>query len=190
MYGTIFLLGIILSGNEVSQILLSLVLSYYGGTRNRPKWIAFGTLSSALSCFVLALPHLLYGPGEDAIRLTRQYIDATGAVSLAEFLKAHFLIYLLIFQDISFISQYGKHEDPILHCHANKPPQDCDANSLSSDYSVVPLVLIFLSQFILGIGTTLYYVLGQTYIDDNTDKADAPRLLGTIKSTLYYLLIV
>lgn len=92
MYGTIFLLGIILSGNEVSQILLSLVLSYYGGTRNRPKWIAFGTLSSALSCFVLALPHLLYGPGEDAIRLTRQYIDATGAVSLAEFLNADFLI--------------------------------------------------------------------------------------------------
>lgn len=45
-------------------------------------------------------------------------------------------------------------------------------------FSYVPLVLIFLSQFILGIGNTLYYSLGQSYLDDNTKKTNTPKLLG------------
>lgn len=45
-------------------------------------------------------------------------------------------------------------------------------------FSVVPLVLIFLSQFILGIGNTLYYSLGQSYLDDNTKKTNTPMMLG------------
>lgn len=44
--------------------------------------------------------------------------------------------------------------------------------------SIVPLVLIFLSQFVLGIGNTLYYALGQTYLDDNTKKTNTPLLLS------------
>ncbi|XP_044740891.1 solute carrier organic anion transporter family member 74D-like isoform X2 [Chrysoperla carnea] len=152
-------LGIVLSGNEVSQILLSIFLSYYGGQRNRPRWIAIGTLSSALSCFVLALPHFLYGAGEDALRLTEEYVRQTPMAK-------------------SFISELSLKKDPILHCMANKPEEDCDNNAITSDLSITPLVLIFLSQFILGIGTTLFYVLGQTYVDDNTEKTDTPKLLG------------
>lgn len=44
--------------------------------------------------------------------------------------------------------------------------------------SILPLVLIFLSQFVLGIGNTLYYALGQTYLDDNTKKSNTPLLLS------------
>lgn len=65
--------GIILSGNEISQILLSLVLAYYGGQRDRPRWIAWGIFFSALSCFILASPHFMFGAGDDAFRLTDQY---------------------------------------------------------------------------------------------------------------------
>ena len=39
-------------------------------------------------------------------------------------------------------------------------------------------MLIFLSQFILGIGNTLYYSLGQSYLDDNTKKTNTPMMLG------------
>lgn len=52
------------------------------------------------------------------------------------------------------------------------------SNSASGEYSIVPPLLVFLSQFILGVGTTLYYSLGQTYIDDNTKKKNTPLLLG------------
>lgn len=44
--------------------------------------------------------------------------------------------------------------------------------------SILPLVLIFLSQFVLGVGNTLYYALGQTYLDDNTKKSNTPLLLS------------
>lgn len=71
-----------MSGNEISQILLSLVLSYYGGQRNRPRWIAWGVVFCALSCFILAAPHFIYGAGEDALALTKEFMDAENALSL------------------------------------------------------------------------------------------------------------
>lgn len=41
-------------------------------------------------------------------------------------------------------------------------------------FSYVPLILIFMSQFVLGIGNTLYYSLGQSYLDDNTKQRNTP----------------
>lgn len=74
--------GIILSGNEISQILLSLILSYAGGQRNRPRWIAWGVVFCALSCFILVLPHFIYGPGDDALHLTQEFKDANIDISI------------------------------------------------------------------------------------------------------------
>lgn len=39
-------------------------------------------------------------------------------------------------------------------------------------------MLIFLSQFVLGIGNTLYYALGQAYLDDNTHRSNTPLVLS------------
>lgn len=69
--------GLILSGNEISQILLSVILAYIGGNSNRPRFIAIGVIFCALSCFILASPHFIYGAGEDALKLTKEYADAT-----------------------------------------------------------------------------------------------------------------
>jgi len=65
-----------MSGNEISQILLSLTLSYYGGQGNRPLWIAWGVAFSGLSCYILVLPHMVYGPGQNALALTEEYLDS------------------------------------------------------------------------------------------------------------------
>ncbi|XP_076246769.1 organic anion transporting polypeptide 33Ea [Calliopsis andreniformis] len=143
--------GLILSGNEISQI-LSLILTYYGGSGHRPRWIAVGVGLSAFSCLVLALPHFLYGPGKDALALTKEYLDQTllNATTVPE--------------DLAICPRVAK-------------PEPCDEEALQ-DVSILPRLLVFLSQFILGIGTTLYYGLGQTYLDDNTKKKNTPMLLG------------
>lgn len=73
VYFSLQIPGIILSGNEISQILLSLILAYYGGQRDRPRWIARGIFFSALSCFILASPHFMFGAGDDAFQLTEEY---------------------------------------------------------------------------------------------------------------------
>lgn len=143
--------GLILSGNEISQI-LSLLLTYYGGSGHRPKWIAIGVGLSAFSCLVLALPHFLFGPGRDAMALTKEYLDRT------------LLNTTTIPEDLAICPRVVK-------------PQLCDEESML-DVSILPRLLVFLSQFILGIGTTLYYGLGQTYLDDNTEKKNTPMLLG------------
>lgn len=107
---------------------------------------------SALSCLVLALPHFIFGPGRDALALTKEYLDQTllNATTLP--------------RDIAI-------------CPRTNEPEHCDDEALL-DVSLLPRLLVFLSQFILGIGTTLYYGLGQTYLDDNTKKKNTPMLLG------------
>lgn len=62
-----------LSGNDISQVLLAIFLSYYGTFGHRPRWLGVGVMFTAASCFSAALPHLMYGPGQDAIDLA----DAT-----------------------------------------------------------------------------------------------------------------
>lgn len=143
--------GLILSGNEISQI-LSLILTYYGGSGHRPRWIAVGVGLSAFSCLVLALPHFLYGPGRDALALTKEYLDQT------------LLNATTVPKDLAI-------------CPRTNQPEQCDEEAMM-DVSILPRLLVFLSQFILGIGTTLYYGLGQTYLDDNTKKKNTPMLLG------------
>lgn len=49
---------------------------------------------------------------------------------------------------------------------------------MSGSDATIPLSLIFTSQFVLGIGTTLYFALGQTYLDDNTKKSRTPMMLA------------
>lgn len=38
--------GIISVGNDISQLLVSAVLSYYAGKGHRPRWMAFGKIES------------------------------------------------------------------------------------------------------------------------------------------------
>jgi len=49
------------------------------------------------------------------------------------------------------------------------------------DTSIVPLVLIFLSQFVAGIGVLLFFSLGGPYLDDNIKKTQSPMLFGKNK---------
>ena len=128
---------------------------YYGGAGHRPRWLATGVGFSAASCFVLALPHMIFGPGKDAMALTQEYLDRS-----------------LLNTSTSDVS------NDLSLCPGNLNDDHCDADDLE-DASTLPRLLIFLSQFILGVGTTLYFGLGQTYLDDNTKKKDTPLLLGS-----------
>lgn len=46
-----------------------MLLSYIGNYGHRPRWMCLGVLSAALGGFLAALPHFIYGPGEDAVRI-------------------------------------------------------------------------------------------------------------------------
>ena len=54
-------LGILLSGNECSQIMLSLLLTYFGGHGHRPRLVSLGVICSGISSLLIIVPHFAYG---------------------------------------------------------------------------------------------------------------------------------
>lgn len=65
--------GIISSGNDISQVFASILLTYYASGKNKPRWMSYSLYAIALYCLMSAMPHFLYGPGKDALQLTEEY---------------------------------------------------------------------------------------------------------------------
>lgn len=69
-------IGIIMAGLDCTNLLASWLISYYGGRKHRPRWLGFGLISIMLYCLLTSLPHFIYGPGTDALQLTREFIES------------------------------------------------------------------------------------------------------------------
>ncbi|XP_055606814.1 solute carrier organic anion transporter family member 74D [Uranotaenia lowii] len=146
--------GIISVGNDISSLFLSAILSYYAGKGNRPRWISFGLFTIVTFCWLTALPHLLYGPGEAALFLTTEFgatYDENQTKEVFEAQKAKTL------------------------CRANGTRgAECE----TEEGNLAPQAILFVAQFISGIGSSLYYTLGVSYMDDNIKKSKTPALVS------------
>ncbi|XP_063868487.1 solute carrier organic anion transporter family member 74D-like [Scylla paramamosain] len=153
--------GTILCGNDISQVILAMVLGYYGNYGNRPRWVGVGVLCAAISCFLAALPHLLYGPGQDALDLVAA-------------MNAH--------RD-NTLDNTTVRVKKMEVCHSYSGDA-CDegqdgilgglAQSGSNTAYIGPIILFFVSQFFVGISISLFYSIGLTYLDDNVNKKTYP----------------
>ena len=63
---------------DISGLFSSFPLAYLGSRGHKTRWVAAGTLLVGLSCFLRLLPHLIYGPGQDALALTVEYGGSYG----------------------------------------------------------------------------------------------------------------
>ncbi|KAL7736165.1 hypothetical protein ACLKA6_003711 [Drosophila palustris] len=145
--------GIISVGNDISQTLVSAVLAYYAGKGHRPRWIGFGLLTIVVFCLMTTSPHFLYGPGEDALALTKEF----GATS-----------------DENVTMEVIEEQRSKTLCRLHGGGAECEVG----EGNFAPQVLLFVAQFISGIGGSLYYTLGVSYMDDNTKKSKTPALLS------------
>lgn len=69
-------IGFIMAGLDCTNLFVSWFISYYGGRKHRPRWLGFGLISIILYCLLTSLPHFIYGPGMDALQLTKEYSDS------------------------------------------------------------------------------------------------------------------
>lgn len=92
------------------------------------------------------LPHFLYGPGDDALFLTKEC-----GSKLQEEMKNKFL------------------------CQNSS---NLDNNCKEESGNFAPQVLLFVAQVVSGIGGSLYYSLGISYMDDNIQKSKTPALIS------------
>ncbi|XP_055915762.1 solute carrier organic anion transporter family member 1A5 [Eupeodes corollae] len=71
----------------------------------------------------------------------------------------------------------SKTEDAL--CTSTLPPIELSALTLDPDQSRLgTLVLLFVLQFFIGMGTLAFFVIGITYIDDNSQSIDSPAAIG------------
>lgn len=98
------------------------------------------------------LPHFLYGPGEDALLLTKEYKTKQSTNS-------------------SVIP--NKHRK-FLCLEKENREMECEAE----DGNFAPQVLLFIAQLVSGVGGSLYYTLGVSYMDDNIQKSKTPALIS------------
>lgn len=97
------------------------------------------------------MPHFLYGSGEEAENLTKEF-GAFQNSTVTEYLKSKTLCRLNLGTD----------------------SDECD----KKEGNLMPQILLFIGQLIAGIGQSLYYTLGTAYIDDNVKKSKTPALIS------------
>lgn len=134
--------GFISTGNDISSLFISAILAYYAGKSHRPRWIGFGLFAIVLFCLLTTLPHFLYGPGDQAKSLTREYGSLRNEESTFEVLER---------------------EQRKTLCRTNTTAgiAECEME----EGNLMPQILIFIGQLVAGVGQSLYYTLGAAYID-------------------------
>lgn len=147
--------GMIQSAWDTGGLFSNIILTYLGSRGHKLRWVASGTLLVGLSCFMCLLPHLIFGPGQDALAMTVEYgasYDmAMGNSSLDKDLSEAFLC-----------SSERKYQE------------DCSMG----DFSSAPPAIFFVSFLVIGVGTSVYHTLGVSYLDDNVRKNKTPFLLA------------
>ncbi|KAK7867916.1 hypothetical protein R5R35_005269 [Gryllus longicercus] len=149
--------GIISSAWDIGSCGSVLIMGYLGRTGHKPRFVAVGMLLMSVACFGRLLPHLLYGPGQDALELTKEYGDQ-GAIVLGN----------------SSTGSAGDDRGSLCGGGGSRNEDDCsDGGSLGP-----PSIILFVSSILLGIGSSMYWTLGVAYLDDNTHKDKAPLTLA------------
>ncbi|XP_028981898.1 solute carrier organic anion transporter family member 2A1 isoform X1 [Diachasma alloeum] len=146
--------GFITIGTDVSEIFGS-VYCYYAGKGHRPRWMAVGIYLIMLYCCLSMLPHFLYGPGEDALQLTKKYNRSYHQPDANEL----------------------QHEDRETKFLCNLDHNQT-TRCVESDGHFAPPVILFIAQLIGGVGSSLFGTLGVSYMDDNFEKAQTPALVS------------
>lgn len=122
-----------------------------------------GLLTIVAFCMLTAAPHFLYGPGEDALALTAEFGALPDENATMEVLE----------------EQRSK---TLCRFRGGIECEDGEGN-------FAPQVVLFLAQFISGIGGSLYYTLGVSYMDDNIKKSKTPVLLSKLHLLFFFCFI-
>ncbi|XP_070501306.1 solute carrier organic anion transporter family member 74D-like [Chironomus tepperi] len=147
--------AIITTGNNVSSLIVSSFLAYYAGKGHRPRWIGFGLFTITMFCVFSVIPHFLYGPGEQALKLTKEYGGVENDTATLKILEGERRKFMCNSNGTTGIAECDEHED-----------------------YWIPQIFLFLGQLSIGIGQCVYNSIGVAYMDDNIKKSKTPALIS------------
>ncbi|KAG1681230.1 Solute carrier organic anion transporter family member 2A1 [Nymphon striatum] len=136
---------------EVSTLVLSLIISYLGGNKHRPRLMGLGLVISSISSLLIAIPQFLFG--------SKLYDDVNHKHSIGNetFVESNQL-------------------KNIISTNRNEICQEVPL----TEQSAIALMLIGVSLFVGNGGYVLYVNLGTTFLDDNAAKRRIPMFLGIL----------
>lgn len=70
-------MGLIYVGADITNVLASWFISYYGGKGHRPRLIGIGLLSVIIQSILMCQAHWIYGPGDEALSFTEEFKNGT-----------------------------------------------------------------------------------------------------------------
>ncbi|CAG0924004.1 unnamed protein product [Notodromas monacha] len=50
--------GVVMAGNEISEIVFAIFITYFGGKGHRPHWVSWGIWCTIIACLIMASPQL------------------------------------------------------------------------------------------------------------------------------------
>lgn len=186
--------GAIMSATEIGQIVGSLVIAYYGGRGNTPKWIAGCMTLTAVAALISTSPHFILSKAATNSRVTdsmfmQPYLtsDLSTVPSLSSVSAPSLLTST---QKANVTQQYHLcHSNDIAELQVSNltqtsglsgsmPPLQNSSPILHQEPTASVLVIFFLSLLAIGFGSTALTTLGIPYIDDIVSKEESPLYLG------------
>lgn len=144
---------------------LSPIIGYYGVRFNRSRLIGFGELLLAISCFITAMPYFIYGP----MTYSANEENHNGMFSPAPSLMA------VMIGNRTMANNFQM-------CNLFPDTEKCEDNRGSTVWPAV--YMLFIGNFIRGIGFAIYYVIAMPFMDDNVPKKNSPIFLSVMQCIL------
>ncbi len=133
--------------NDVSDICIAIILTYFGHFGHRPRWIAASSIVTGLGFIVSASPHFLTNP-LDPDAVISGIIDDTSNVNDTDIC-------------------YSDRND-LFNASTTLGNEQCDEGSQGGLFG--PVKWLILGQIVAGLGSAVFYPLAVSYLDDCVGK--------------------
>ncbi|KAG1677190.1 Solute carrier organic anion transporter family member 2B1 [Nymphon striatum] len=135
--------------SDISTFIFSIILTYYGGNKHRPRMVAIGLIFWSTAMILIVSPQLIYGPKE----LSESIYD----------------------KDFNSSSLTNSFE---LSCERARNETCGKDSSTVNTSSIISLCLMSIGIFISNAGFVVCITIGLSYVDDNIDKQNAGLYIG------------
>ncbi|XP_055338443.1 solute carrier organic anion transporter family member 3A1-like [Paramacrobiotus metropolitanus] len=141
--------GIYRAMADVSRISVSLIVAHYAGAGHRPRWIGGGAVLLAAGMFLMAATEIAFPVTERSIV---SFVISSAADKKEKFCQA----------------------SAFLNATRAPLPAQCGVGAAKPESNVYPLIMLGVSEFIMGLGATTIVILALPFIDDNVTYRNSP----------------
>lgn len=170
--------GIVVSANDMGNVITVLFVSYLGAKRHIPKWIGTGILVMALGCIIFTLPEFLTANKQSSLMRSNENGSVPGNLALSSVQNDNKIC------RSAGLENNTKHVDPFGYgCKKGLNGKYEEAkDNIGSGSSIFnnPRIIFIIAQLLIGCGGSPLFTLGITYIDNHVPSKSSSLYIGAV----------